>query len=160
MVLEAVVGSRAWGLTDEGSDTDRRGALRAPSPDHRPRRRRPRDLVSADGSASYWEAEKAIRQALRADPNTLELLFVRTAEARDPIGEWILAERDAFVSSAIYGSFGRYALSQLKRLSQAHRLAEHRAPCSSWLAEDPALSLDEVARKLADRQPTPRAHPG
>ena len=35
----------------------------------------PLDLVSLDGSQTYWEVGKAIRQALRADPNTLEMLF-------------------------------------------------------------------------------------
>ncbi|AGP32812.1 DNA polymerase beta superfamily protein [Sorangium cellulosum] len=157
VVLEAVVGSRAWGLAHEGSDTDRRGVFALPFPWTTGLAEPPRDLVSADGSASYWEVEKAIRQALRADPNTLELLFVPTAEARDEIGAWILEARSAFVSSAIYGSFGRYALSQLKRLSQAHRLAEHRERVLDWLADDPSLSLDGVARKLAAI--SPRAAP-
>ncbi|WP_437315249.1 DNA polymerase beta superfamily protein [Sorangium sp. So ce385] len=157
VVLEAVVGSRAWGLAHEGSDTDRRGVFALPFPWTTGLAEPPRDLVSADGSASYWEVEKAIRQALRADPNTLELLFVRTAEARDEIGAWILEARTAFVSSAIYGSFGRYALSQLKRLSQAHRLAEHRERVLDWLADDPSLALDDVARKLAAI--SPRAAP-
>lgn len=153
VVLEAVVGSRAWGLAGDGSDTDRRGVFALPFPWTAGLSEAPRDLVSADGSASYWEVEKAIRQALRADPNTLEMLFVASVEARDPIGAWILEARDAFVSSAIYGSFGRYALSQLKRLSQAQRLAEHREQVLAWLAEDPSLSLDDVARRLAAVSP-------
>ncbi|WP_438005451.1 nucleotidyltransferase domain-containing protein [Sorangium sp. So ce321] len=157
VVLEAVVGSRAWGLAHEGSDTDRRGVFALPFPWTTGLAEPPRDLVSTDGSASYWEVEKAIRQALRADPNTLELLFVHTAEARDEIGAWLLEARGAFVSSAIYGSFGRYALSQLKRLSQAHRLAEHRERVLDWLADDPSLSLDDIARKLAAI--SPRAAP-
>ncbi|WP_437276862.1 nucleotidyltransferase domain-containing protein [Sorangium sp. So ce375] len=157
VVLEAVVGSRAWGLANEGSDTDRRGVFALPFPWTTGLAEPPRDLVSTDGSSSYWEIEKAIRQALRADPNTLELLFVHTAEARDDIGAWLLEARDAFVSSALYGSFGRYALSQLKRLSQAHRLAEHRERVLDWLADDPSLALDDVARKLAAL--SPRAAP-
>jgi hypothetical protein len=153
VVLEAVVGSHAWGLAGEGSDTDRRGVFTLPFAWTAGLAEPPRDLVSADGSESYWEAEKAIRQALRADPNTLELLFVSTAEARDPIGAWILEARDAFVSSEIYGSFGRYALSQLKRLAQAQRLAEHRERVLDWLTAEPQLSLDDVARRLAAVSP-------
>jgi predicted nucleotidyltransferase len=150
VVLEAVVGSQAWGLSDEGSDVDRRGVfallfawtqgLVAP----------PEDLVSADGSATYWAAGKGIRQALRADPNTLEALFLPSAVQRDPIGEWILAERDAFVSIEIYGTFGRYALGQLRHLEQGLRLAEQRAVILEWFRAEPTLSLDEVAEKLAD----------
>ena len=152
-VLEATVGSRAWGLAEEGSDTDLRGAFVLPFPWSAGIGEAPRDLVSEDGSATYWEAEKMIRQALRADPNTLELLFVDTARALDPIGEWILAERDAFASAEIYGSFGRYALSQLKRLSQSQRLAEHRSVVLEWLREEPAPGLDEVAERLAKVSP-------
>ncbi len=152
-VLEATVGSRAWGLAEEGSDTDLRGAFVLPFPWSAGLGEAPRDLVSSDGSATYWEAEKLIRQALRADPNTLELLFVDSARALDPIGEWILAERDAFASAEIYGSFGRYALSQLKRLSQSQRLAEHRAVVLEWLREEPAPGLDEVAERLAKVSP-------
>ncbi|MEO5727516.1 MAG: nucleotidyltransferase domain-containing protein [Byssovorax sp.] len=152
-VLEATVGSRAWGLAEAGSDTDLRGAFVLPFPWSAGLGEPPRDLVSEDGSATYWEADKMIRQALRADPNTLELLFVDSARALDPIGEWILAERDAFASAEIYGSFGRYALSQLKRLGQSQRLAEHRAVVLAWLREEPTPSLDEVAERLARVSP-------
>lgn len=152
-VLEATVGSRAWGLADEGSDHDQRGVFALPFAWTLGLGEPPRDLVSADGSATYWEVEKAIQQALRADPNTLELLFVRNVRATDPIGEWILAERDAFVSAEIYGSFGRYALSQLKRLVQTQRLAQHRAVVLEWLREDPVPTLDQVGARLAKASP-------
>ncbi|MBL8741256.1 MAG: nucleotidyltransferase domain-containing protein [Myxococcales bacterium] len=149
IVLRTTVGSRAWGLADETSDTDERGVFVLPLEWTVGLAPRSDDLVSIDGSAAYWEVEKAIRQALRADPNTLELLFVEGARAEDPMGEWLLAERDAFVSRDIYGSFGRYAVSQLRRLEQASRLAEHRGIVLSWLRREPSLSLDDVALRLA-----------
>jgi hypothetical protein len=152
-VVEATVGSRAWGLADEGSDTDRRGVFVLPFGWTLGLAEPARDLVSADGSATYWEVGKAVRQALRADPNTLELFFVDSVHALDPLGEWLLAERDAFVSAEIYGSFGRYALSQLQRLVQARRLAEHRGAVLEWLREDPVPTLDQVAARLALRSP-------
>ena len=156
-VVEATVGSRAWGLADEGSDHDVRGAFVLPFGWTLGLGEPARDLVSTDGSATYWEAGKAVRQALRADPNTLELLFVPSVAPRDPMGAWLLAERDAFVSAEIYGSFGRYALSQLKRLVQTRRLAEHRELVLAWLKEDPAPTLDQVAARLAEL--SPRAAP-
>jgi predicted nucleotidyltransferase len=149
VVLETTVGSHAWGLASEDSDVDRRGVFALPFPWTQGLVAPPEDLVSADGSATYWAAGKAIRQALRADPNTLEMLFLESAQARDPIGEWVLAERDAFVSVEIYGTFGRYALGQLRRLEQGLRLAEHRAIILEWLRNDPTLTLDEVAERLA-----------
>jgi predicted nucleotidyltransferase len=152
IVLEAVVGSHAWGLADERSDVDRRGVFAAPLPYTLGLSPPPEDLVSAGASANYWEVRKLVQQALRADPNTLEMLFVPSVQATDPIGSWILEAREAFVSREIYGSFGRYALSQLKKLGQSLRLAEHRDTVLSWLREGPPErepTLDEIAGRLA-----------
>lgn len=157
VVLEATVGSRAWGLADEGSDVDLRGVFALPFAWTAGLVEPPLDLVREDGSATYWEVAKTIRQALRADPNTLETLFVGSVRARDPIGEWLLDARDAFVSAEIHGSFARYALSQLQRLRQSAALAEHRAAILGWLREQPTPTLDAVAARLATI--SPRAAP-
>jgi RNA repair pathway DNA polymerase beta family len=149
VLVSTVVGSRAWGLADEHSDTDMRGVFGLPLSWSTGLLEPPRDLVSVDGSATYWELAKAVRQALRADPNTLEMLFVPTARAHDDVGEWLLAARDGFVSREIYGSFGRYALAQLKRFAQSTRLAELRTQLLDWLRADPALTLDAAAERLA-----------
>lgn len=157
VVLEAVVGSRAWGLDDERSDEDRRGLFALPFAWRSGLVAPPEDLVSADGSTTYWSIEKGVRQALRADPNTLETLFVDSARALDPIGERVLAAREAFVSKEIHGSFARYALAQLRRLEQGQKLAAHRHLVLGWLREDPTLGLDAIATRLA--AVTPRAAP-
>lgn len=149
VVLEATVGSRAWGLDEAHSDSDVRGAFVLPFAWQGGLAELPQDLTSADGSTTFWEADKLVRQALRADPNTLELLFVDGARPVDVIGEWLLEARDAFVSQQIYGTFGRYALSQLKKLSQSSRLAEHRALVLAWLRAEPALTLEALAARLA-----------
>jgi len=149
VVLRATVGSHAWGLADERSDVDERGAFALPFGWLHGLAPNPEELVSADGSTTYWEVEKVIRQGLRADPNTLELLFVDGARAEDPIGAWLLEAREAFVSRRIYGTFARYALSQLAKLEQSLRLAEHRALLLAWLRDDAALSLDAAADRLA-----------
>jgi hypothetical protein len=148
IVLESTVGSHAWGLAESHSDVDRRGMFVLPFPWTARLGSAPEDLVSADGSSCYWEVAKTIGQALRADPNTLEMLFVPSAEATDVLGEWMLEARDAFVSARIHASFGQYALSQLKRLKRSMRLAEHRDVVLQWLREDPKLSLDAAARRL------------
>lgn len=149
VVLVATVGSRAWGLAHEGSDEDLRGIFALPFHWTTGLVAPPEDLIRADGSESYWEVGKALRQALRADPNTLEMLFVDDVRPIDPIGARILEARDRFVSREVYSSFGRYALSQLKRLEQARAMAEHREVVLGWLEEDPAPSLDLVALRLA-----------
>jgi hypothetical protein len=159
VVLETVVGSRAWGLAEEGSDTDHRGIFVLPFPWTTGLVDPPTDLISADGSSNYWEAGKAFRQGIRADPNTLETLLLGGASSTDEMGEWILQAREAFVSIEIYGTFGRYALSQLKRLRQGMRLAEHRSHLLGWLAADATLSLDGAAQKLVDAAEVDAATP-
>jgi hypothetical protein len=153
VVLDTIVGSRAWGLADASSDEDRRGVFALPFPWTQGLVAPTEDLVSTDGSATYWAADKAVRQALRADPNTLEMLFLAGATPRDVIGEWLLDARDAFVSVEIYGTFGRYALGQLRRLEQGLRLAEHRGVVLEWLRAEPELGLDVLAHKLASVSP-------
>ncbi|MBA2545094.1 MAG: nucleotidyltransferase domain-containing protein, partial [Deltaproteobacteria bacterium] len=114
VVIDTLVGSRAWGVANEGSDEDRRGMFVLPLAWTTGLVDPPLDLISLDGSQTYWEIGKAVRQALRADPNTLEMLFANP-EAIDPMGAELIAMRGTFLSQEIYGSFGRYALSQLDR---------------------------------------------
>jgi hypothetical protein len=149
IVVDTLVGSRAWGVSEEGSDEDRRGVFVLPLPWTTGLADPPQDLVSLEGSHTYWEVGKAIRQALRADPNTLEMLFA-DPEAVDPIGAELVAMRSGFLSLEIYGSFGRYALSQLDRLEHNQRLAEHRTTIITWVQEDPDLDLDVAAGRLAE----------
>lgn len=54
-VLEATVGSRAWGLADERSDTDVRGAFALPFSWTGGLAEPPTELISADGSQTFWE---------------------------------------------------------------------------------------------------------
>jgi len=147
-VLDAMVGSRAWGVAHEQSDEDHRGVFVLPAPWLTGLAEPPLDLVSLDGSQTYWEIGKAIRQALRADPNTLEMLFANPT-VTDPMAAELVAMRDGFLSLEIYGAFGRYALSQLDRLEHNQRLAEHRITVIGWLRDDPALELDAAAVRLA-----------
>jgi len=149
VVLDTLVGSRAWGVAHEGSDEDRRGVFVLPFPWTTGLVDPPLDLVSVDGSQTYWEIGKAIRQALRADPNTLEMLFAQPTIV-DSLAAPLVEMRHGFLSHEIYGSFGRYALSQLDRLEHNIRLAEHRATVIGWLRDDPSLTLDAAAERLAE----------
>lgn len=153
VLARATVGSRAWGLADEGSDHDTRGVLLWPFSWASALGRVPDVVVSTDGSHTLWEVGRTIEQALRADPNTLEMLFVprdRFVHVVDPIAALLFDAREAFVSSKIYGSFGRYALAQSKKLRQSLRLAQHRGRVLDWLDHDPRADLDAIASRLAE----------
>ncbi len=148
-VFEATVGSRAWGLSSDTSDTDVRGVFVLPASWRDGLVPPPETIISADGNCTLWEVGKTVAQALRADPNTLEALFVSEVRVVDEMGQWLRDARDAFVSREIYGSFGRYALAQAKKLRQSHRLAAHRVVVLQWLRDDPDADLDRLAARLA-----------
>jgi hypothetical protein len=50
VVIDTLVGSRAWGVADEGSDEDRRGVFLLPLPWTTGLVDPPQDLISVDGS--------------------------------------------------------------------------------------------------------------
>ena len=82
VVLEATVGSQAWGLAEAHSDTDVRGAFVLPFTWMGGLARAAAGSRQRRWQRTFWEVEKLIRQALRADPNTLELLFIDGARRR------------------------------------------------------------------------------
>lgn len=148
-VLRSRVGSRAWGLANENSDEDLRGVFAPPYTWTTGLQGPPEDIGNPEGTENCWSVHKTIQQALRADPNTLEMLFVPNIEILDPIGQWLVEAREFFVSQKVYGSFGQYALSQLKKMRKGLALIENRNRVLGWLAQDPLLSLEQVASALA-----------
>ena len=101
----------------------------------------------------YWDFSKAIHQALRADPNTLELLFVPDGARAGPMRRVAARGARCVCLRGVFGSFGRYAMSQLSKLAHSQKLAEHRGLLLDWLREESPPDLDEVARRLADISP-------
>ncbi|WP_028797364.1 nucleotidyltransferase domain-containing protein [Streptomyces purpureus] len=115
-IYSCVMGSRAFGLATEGSDTDRRGVFLAPTPlfwrfDKPP--------THVDGPAEEqfsWELERFCELALRANPNILECLHSPVVERIDDTGRELLSLREAFLSRQVHQTFVRYALGQRKKL--------------------------------------------
>lgn len=114
LILETLVGSRAYGLAQEGSDSDFLGVYVPPFPKTCGIYPPARSAKSADGTKLAWSLDRFCRLALQADPHTMEVLFL-PSRVLDPMGEWILQKRDLFVSQQIYGKFGVFAISQLKK---------------------------------------------
>ncbi|MDF1663343.1 MAG: HAD-IA family hydrolase [Planctomycetota bacterium] len=122
IIFASVVGSHAWGLSGPGSDQDIKGVFVLPFEDHSGFYKVVEEIQDPRGDGQYWEIGKLIHQALNADPNTLEALWSPLLVALTPLGEKLLERRRMFVSNAIVGSFGRYALSQFKKID--HRLKQ------------------------------------
>ncbi|MCP4504440.1 MAG: hypothetical protein GY822_31400 [Deltaproteobacteria bacterium] len=116
VILQTIVGSHAFGLAHAQSDVDVRGIYLAPFAGDASLFSMPNEIHDVTSDESYWEAEAFIRQALRADPNTLEMLHSPLVKEATPEGQLVLDHRRLFSSKKVVGSFGRYAQRQLQKL--------------------------------------------
>ncbi|MGW5284115.1 nucleotidyltransferase domain-containing protein [Streptomyces collinus] len=115
-IYSCVMGSRAFGLATETSDTDRRGVFLAPTPLFW-RFHKPPTHVEGPGEERFsWELERFCELALRGNPNVLECLHSPLVEHVDDTGRELLALRGAFLSRQVHGTFTRYALGQRRKL--------------------------------------------
>jgi predicted nucleotidyltransferase len=118
IIYRCVVGSRAYGLAGEGSDTDRRGVYLPPASLHWSLEGVPDRLTDPDSQDCYWELKPFLLLALKATPIVLECLSTPLVEHATPLAEELLALRDCFLSKLACESYRAQAESQLKRLGQ------------------------------------------
>jgi len=125
-VYACVMGSRAFGLATDGSDTDRRGVFLAPTPLFWRFEKPPTHVEGPAEEQFSWELERFCALALRANPNILECLHSPLVEYADDTGRELLSLREAFLSRQAYETFAGYSLSQHKKLETDVRV--HGAP--------------------------------
>ncbi|MEU9164598.1 nucleotidyltransferase domain-containing protein [Streptomyces sp. NPDC048424] len=125
-VYRCVMGSRAFGLATEASDTDRRGVYLAPAPLFWRFEKPPTHVEGPRDEEFSWELERFCELALRANPNVLECLHSPLVDELTPVGEELLSLREAFLSRRAHTSFSRYAVSQRGKLLADVRV--HGAP--------------------------------
>jgi uncharacterized protein len=118
IILRCVVGSRAYGLASEGSDTDRRGVYLPPASLTWSLEGVPDRLVDPNSQDCYWELKPFLLLALKATPIVLECLYTPLVEHATPLAGELLAMRDCFLSKLAYESYKSQADSQLRRLGQ------------------------------------------
>ncbi|WP_031040247.1 DNA polymerase beta superfamily protein [Streptomyces sp. NRRL F-5650] len=125
-IYACVMGSRAFGLATEDSDTDRRGVFLAPTALFW-RFEKPPTHVEGPGEEQFgWELERFCELALRANPNILECLHSPLVEYVDDTGHELLALRGAFLSRRAHATFTGYADGQRRKLDADVR--NHGAP--------------------------------
>ncbi len=120
-IYVCVVGSRAYGLDEDSSDTDRRGIYLAPAEMHWSLYGVPEQLENKDREECYWELQKFLVLALKANPNVLECLYTPIVERAEPLARELLAVRGSFLSKLVYQTYNGYVLSQFKKLEQDRR---------------------------------------
>ncbi len=118
VIYRCVVGSRAYGLDNDESDTDRRGIYLAPAELQWSLFGAPEQFEDNGTQSCYWELQKFLTMALKANPNILECLYSPMVEKATSLGEELLAMREAFLSQMIFQTFNGYAMSQFKKIEQ------------------------------------------
>jgi predicted nucleotidyltransferase len=118
IIYRCVVGSRAYGLDNDESDVDRRGVYLAPAELEWSLFGAPEQFEDNGAQSCYWELQKFIVMALKANPNILECLYSPMVEKISPLGKELLALRQRFLSQMIFQTFNGYAMSQFKKIEQ------------------------------------------
>ncbi|MGB7343593.1 MAG: nucleotidyltransferase domain-containing protein [Pirellulaceae bacterium] len=116
VIFRCVIGSRAYGLEDDASDTDRRGIYLPPAELNWSLYGVPEQLENDESQEVYWELQKFLVLALKANPNVLECLYSPIVEHCTPLGEELLAMREAFLSKLLFQTFSGYVASQFKKM--------------------------------------------
>jgi len=121
IIYRCIVGSRAYGLDTEESDTDLRGIYVAPAELQWSLFGAPEQFEDNATQSCYWELQKFLTMALKANPNILECLYSPLVEKVARLGEELLTVRQHFLSQMIFQTFNGYAMSQFKKIEQDRR---------------------------------------
>ena len=144
VIYKVRMGSKAFGLADENSDNDERGIYLPPAEWHWSLQPLPEQIefkrtvaghvldhnskADADDFC-WWELQKFLRLALKANPNVLEALYVPEEQVIfcDGIGRKLRELRCVFLSKFLYQTYSGYVLSQFKKLKHdVENGGEHR----------------------------------
>lgn len=114
-ILEAVIGSHAYGLATPSSDVDRRGVFVAPTEAFWRLDKPPTSVEGPSPEQLSWEVEHFCRLALKSNPTVLETLVSPLIEVTTPLGEELRALLPAFLSQHAVRAYTRATEMQLSR---------------------------------------------
>lgn len=126
VILKVVMGSRAYGLDVDGSDTDRRGVFLPSAELHWSLYGVPEQIDDEPAQATFWELQKFLVMGCKANPNVLECLWSPRVEHATPLGRELLALRPAFLSQLVFQTYSGYVASQFRKIEADFR--QHGAP--------------------------------
>jgi hypothetical protein len=122
VIFRCIVGSRAYGLETDESDVDRRGVYLPAANLHWALYGVPEQLENDATQEVYWELEKFLKLALKANPGILECLYSPLVEHASELSQELLAMRASFLSKLVYQTYNGYVLSQFKKIEQDVRV--------------------------------------
>ena len=118
VVYKCIVGSRAYGLETDASDTDVRGIYLPPAERHWSLFGVPDQIEIRETDEVYWEMQKFVILALKANPNILEVLHSPLVTHADPVARELISMRRVFVSKLLYQTYNGYVMSQFRKMTR------------------------------------------
>jgi predicted nucleotidyltransferase len=130
VIFRVMVGSRAFGLSTETSDEDRRGVYLPPADWHWSLTKPPEQVEVFEPGVEEvdWEIEKFLRLALQANPNILETMWSPAVLFADETGEELRRMRTCFLSRHLYRTYSGYVLSQFRLMKRGFDTDGHFKP--------------------------------
>src|SRR2546421_20968 len=89
----------------DGKPVHPRGAYRPPADMHWSLYGVPEQLENPQTEEAYWEIQKFLTMALKANPNVLECLWTPMVEHANEIAREMLAMRERFLSKLVYQTY-------------------------------------------------------
>ncbi len=131
-ILISLAGSHGYGLNRPESDFDYRGVFIAPKKyylgfdkveqkeggwDSEPGIF---DFLNGQKDTVIYELKKFIQLLAGANPNILELLWLKQYPIKTPVGEYLIKHRQMFLSKRVKHTYSGYAFAQIKKI-ESHR---------------------------------------
>ncbi len=122
IIYRCIVGSRAYGLDGKDSDTDWRGIYLPPAEQQWSLVGVPEQIENKEKEECFWELQKFISLALKANPNILECFYTPLVEYATPLAAELLAQREIFLSKLVYQTYNGYVFSQFRKMNKHLKL--------------------------------------
>jgi len=116
VLFQCIIGSQAYGLADDASDIDRRGFFLPSADAHWSLSGVPEQIECDETQEAYWELQKFIVLALKANPNVLECLYSPLVEKLTPLAQELIESREMFLSKLVFQTYNGYVASQFKKM--------------------------------------------
>jgi len=116
VLFQCIIGSQAYGLADDASDIDRRGFFLPTANAHWSLNGVPEQIECHETQEAYWELQKFIVLALKANPNVLECLYSPLVEKTTPLAQELIELREMFLSKLVFQTYNGYVASQFKKM--------------------------------------------
>jgi uncharacterized protein len=130
IIYRCQVGSKAYGLAGDDADDDLRGIYLPPARLDWSLYALPEQIESQSETHDevYWELEKFLLLALKANPNVLETLWTPLVLHSTPLSDELRSMRSAFLSQHLFKTYSGYVLSQFRRMTTSARTGSDYKP--------------------------------